>query len=278
MARTRTLITQSGQGSALSESVLQAHYDALRVGASYVVEGYEVIDSGGLFVDVNSGGAFVNGFAINQTTNQTNQAVAASDVNYCFVNPDGTLEIEVTGTPTDANALKLAEVTTDGSSVTAITNQLDITNGYNVLIRKPSSQSISSPADDTALTFAVNAREIWEVKLILEIGAGSGGATSYGLKIPSGSSTYCLVGTGDDGIGGTKATGGAKRNAYAHTSTSGAANVTMLNNAAQTIGTFFTSGVVHIGATGGSITATWSGAAGGSIHAGSTLIARRILG
>ena len=88
--------------------------------ASFVVNGLALTDSGGLFIDIALGTAWIDGTYVNQSTNTLNQAVSASTTNWVFLEPDGDFEIRTTTTPTDPNALFLGQVATDGSSVTAI--------------------------------------------------------------------------------------------------------------------------------------------------------------
>ena len=196
MATTRTFKAEGGQGDAYSQAVLRAHYDALSANTSYVVSGFELHSAGaGPDIDGHRGRAWVNGFLIDQTTNQTGQAVSASNTNFVFLNPDGTLEIETMGSPTDSDALLIGKCVADGSSVTSITHRFDIVNGHNVCIFKDSSEA--TPGDDE-LTWTANPREIWDVSTILIVNQTDAAPNmKVGPRVPSGYGVNLSYGPND---------------------------------------------------------------------------------
>ena len=91
MATNISITETKGNGTPLTEANLSAFYDALKLGASYVITGYALTDPTGLFVDIASGDSFVSGFLVNQTTAQNGQALVAHKTNRIWLNPDGTL-------------------------------------------------------------------------------------------------------------------------------------------------------------------------------------------
>ena len=157
-------------GDQITEAAWTTHNRALTVAPSYVVSGFSLSAGAGLNVSIALGDAVVYGFHINSDGTAT-EAVAASNTNYVFLNPDGTFTVNTTGTvPT--NALQLGTATTDGSGVTAVSHQKNVTNAYNVYIRKPSDETVNNSTtlqDDDDLQFAVGAGESWEVLVLLQV-------------------------------------------------------------------------------------------------------------
>jgi len=285
MALTRTIITQSGMGTALTQAILAAHYKAMACNASYVVSGLELhYDAAGLDIDINAGTAWVAGYYVNQSTDTLAQAVTASQTNYIWLEKDGDFEIEITGTPTDTDALLLGTCVADGSGVTSVTHVKDITNGRNVYIRKASDQLYSSGTPDTDFTFTANPREVWSVNIIAIVSQSDATENfQMGFAVPSGSITYGAMGPDDDTYtASTVLSGDTQPMAYTHGSGTTETNTITIEHAAMTAGVVCVSGLAVIGDTGGALNWRWNrnsvGAGGTTVKAGSVFLARRILG
>lgn len=279
MATTRTLVTESGQGSALTEAVLQTHYNAMRQGASYIVSGYELSDPTGLFVDIAAGDAWVNGYFIDQTTAQTGQALTSSSTNYIWLPPSGTIEIETTGTATDSDSLLIGTAVTDGSGITALSHQVDVTNGHNIVRLKPSNEAFTSAADDTDLTFTASAGEVWEIRAVLRIGATTNAGGDVVIKIPSGTMSMGAMAPGAELFSSASAQGGGYVRTYQHTTSTTNIGPGWIYDSGTTAGSVYLSGIAYIGSAGGAVSLRFQqNVSTFTVYAGSVLIARRIAG
>jgi hypothetical protein len=110
----------------------------LRFIDNFIMEGYGLVDGGGLFLDVGQVGdnfAYINGYEIEQTGTQA-ILLTANSTNHVFLtytetaDPDGpassvlsitiTLVVNTTGVAPSTNSIKLGEADTDGGSILAI--------------------------------------------------------------------------------------------------------------------------------------------------------------
>ncbi len=116
--------------TALSAAHRQLQVDGGAALLNWVPSGFAVTDGGGLNADIAAGRAFLDGTIADRDVATTGQTLAASSTNHVFVYIDDILDdgvvyfrINTTGTaPTEGPSHKLAEVTTDGSSVTGVTD------------------------------------------------------------------------------------------------------------------------------------------------------------
>lgn len=187
--------------SYLDEATWVAINQGIVRGASYVVEGMQISDSGGLFVDVAAGEALVVGYHIVQASAETNIAVAVTDTSYIWLNPDGTYESETSGTPTDSDALLLGLVTANGTGVTGITYQRNVVSERCIYVMKVADEAITGGLqDDDEFVIATSAGDVWDITLLLrieQIGTGAdfqcefsgcdGAVYALGAAAPSGS-------------------------------------------------------------------------------------------
>ncbi len=157
-------------GDQITEAAWSAQNKSLTVAERYRVSGYTLSAGTGLNADVAAGTCVVNGYHIVSDGTQA-VSVTASQTNYVWLNADGTLSANTTGT-NPGSELLLGTATTDGSGVTAVSHKYDIANAMNALIVKPSDETVNNSAtfqDDDDFQFAVSSGDQWEIRTILII-------------------------------------------------------------------------------------------------------------
>ncbi len=157
-------------GDQITEAAWTTQNQALTVAERYRVSGYTLSAGTGLNADVAAGTCVVNGYHIVSDATQA-VAVTASQTNYLWLNEDGTLSANTTGT-NPGSELLLGTATTDGSGVTAVSHTYNIANSQNVLIIKPSDETVNNSAtfqNDDDFQFAVSSGDQWEIRTILII-------------------------------------------------------------------------------------------------------------
>lgn len=184
-----TVFPQSGDQ--ITESSWTGLNQSLSVAERYRVSGYTLSAGTGLNANVAAGTCVVNGYYVNSDATQA-VSVTASQTNYIWLNADGTLSSNTTGT-NPGSELLLGTAVTDGSGVTSVSHDYDIKNAQNVLIVKPSDQTVNNSTtlqDDDDFTFPVSDGDQWEIDLFLIADSpsssadlklqwtGSGGATA----------------------------------------------------------------------------------------------------
>jgi len=289
----KTVIFETGDN--LDESGFQLVNDALTCNTSFIVSGFELSDPTGLFVDVAAGTAFVNGYYINQSAAQTGQALTGSQTNYVWLESDGDLEIETTGTPTDTNAICIGIAVCDGSSITTLTHRSDasysatsqLTQGMNVVRIKDADTSITSDNTLTAdpdLSFTASVREKWHLAYMLIIDQDAATADfQCRVSIPSGGITSFAIGPDDDLYSAaTTGTGSAGTATYDHTSGVNGTTHQIQHAALSNTGLVKAEAIIEIGETSGAVDLEWSqitsDANATAVKTGSYLLATRILG
>ena len=161
-------------GDQITEAAWSAQNQSLTVAERYRLSGYTVSAGTGLNANVAAGTCVVNGYHIVSDGTQA-VAVTASQTNYIWLNADGTLSANTTGT-NPGNELLLGLAVTDGSGVTSVSHDVNIDNSQNVYIRKSADETVNNSStlqDDNDLSFAVVAGEIWEVTLLLSVDQAS---------------------------------------------------------------------------------------------------------
>lgn len=159
-------------GDLITEAAWSAQNLALAVGAAYRVSGYTLTAGAGLAVTVAAGEALVQGFHIVSDGNQTVGSLTASNTNYIWLQDDGTLAKNTTGSAPTTGALLLGTATTDGSSVTAVSHAHNVINPFNVYKRKTADETVNNSTtyqDDDTLQFATVVGQHWEVVAVLGV-------------------------------------------------------------------------------------------------------------
>lgn len=164
---------------AVTEATWQSLNKAISAGGSWTTEGFDVTDGGGLDVDVAAGKALVDGYLIESDSTQS-VSLADDDTNYLWLEPDGTLTDNTTGT-NPGSALLLAVIVTASGSISSISKDQDVLTGPYMYVRKTAAESVASSTtlqDDDHLTIALQPG-IYRFTFILE----ATWAASVGLKV-----------------------------------------------------------------------------------------------
>jgi hypothetical protein len=163
-------------GDQITEAAWSAQNKALAVGAAYRVSGYTLSAGAGLAVSVAAGEALVEGYHIVSDGAQTVGSLTASNVNYIWLEADGTLDKNTTGSPSATGALLLGTATTDGSSVTAVSHDHNVTNTFNIYRKKAADETVNNSTtfqDDDTLQFDTVLGQHWEVVVVLGVSQAS---------------------------------------------------------------------------------------------------------
>lgn len=162
-------------GDQITEAAWTSANATLSVADAYRVSGYALSAGTGLNVDISAGTCFINGYQIVSDATQS-ESVTASQTNYVYLNEDGTITVNTTGTQ-PADSLFLGTATTDGSGVTAVSHVRDIESGLWVFKKKPSDESVASSTTlqlDDDLVWTSGNGDIWDVTFGLLITVGGG--------------------------------------------------------------------------------------------------------
>jgi len=155
-------------GDQITEAAWSAQNQSLSVAERYRVSGYTLSAGTGLNANVAAGTCVVNGYHIVSDATQA-VSVTASQTNYIWLNEDGTLSSNTTGT-NPGSELLLGTAVTDGSGVTSVSHKYDIKNAQNVLIVKPSDETVNNSStyqDDDHFQFPVSDGDQWHIRLML---------------------------------------------------------------------------------------------------------------
>lgn len=169
-------------GDQITEAAWTAANQALSVATAYRVSGYALSAGSGLNVDISAGSCFINGFHIASDATQS-ESVTASQTNYVYLNEDGTITVNTTGTQ-PADSLFLGTAVTDGSGVTSVSHLRDIESGLFVFKTKPADESVTSSTTlqlDDDLVWSATTGDIYEVTIGLVI-TSSGGYFKWDLS------------------------------------------------------------------------------------------------
>lgn len=164
---------------AVTEATWNSLNKAISAGGSWTTEGFDVTDGGGLDVDVAAGKALVDGYLIESDSTQS-VSLADDDTNYLWLEPDGTLTDNTTGT-NPGSALLLAVIVTASGSISSISKDQDVLTGAYMYVRKTAAESVASSTtlqDDDHLTIALQPG-IYRFTFILE----ATWAASVGMKV-----------------------------------------------------------------------------------------------
>ena len=168
-------------GDQITEAAWTAQNAALMIADGYRVSGYTLSAGTGLNANVAAGTCMLNGYYINSDASQA-VSVTASQTNYIWLNEDGTLSSNTTGT-NPGDELLLGTAVTDGSGVTSVSHDYNITNAKNAYIRKASDETVNNSSayqDDDDFSFAVTDGSQWEVDFFL---ASTSADASADLKL-----------------------------------------------------------------------------------------------
>lgn len=163
----------------VTESVWQGLNKSIAVGASRTQNGFDVTVNSGIIVDVAAGNAIVNGYHVSQSGTES-VTLTDNTTNYLWLEPDGTLTDNTTGT-NPGNALLLAEIVTASAAITSISKDFDINNGQFFLVRKTASENVASSTtlqDDDHLFCALEPG-VYKFVMLLNTTYPAGG----GLKV-----------------------------------------------------------------------------------------------
>tara|TARA_R110002126_G_scaffold94505_1_gene223031 strand:+ start:251 stop:1051 length:801 start_codon:yes stop_codon:yes gene_type:complete len=257
-------------GDQITEAAWSAQNQALTVVERYRLSGYTVAAGTGLNADIAAGTCVVNGYHIVSDATQA-VAVTASQTNYIWLNADGTLSHNTTGT-NPGSELLLGKAVTDGSGVTSVSHDFNIKNSLNAYIRKTTDETVNNSStlqDDADFFFTVAAGDQWEVTLLLLLDHPSATPDfKYTWVVTGGTCTYhsfCL------------ATVGSNQTDYKYGSSTVSINATTVYPDAPTL----VRNIITI-TTGGTLQFQWAqntaNASNTSVAANSILIAKRIIG
>lgn len=258
-------------GDSVTETTWQALSQAAAGGGSHIVEGFDVTyDGAGLDIDVAAGVAFIEGYRVESDAAQEVTGLTASDDNYIWLLTDGTLEATLLPTyPGDA--LCLAKVTTDGSSVTAVSADVPVTSGRVLYVGKAADESVASSTtlqDDDELTLWLEPG-VWRITL----GLKATWTTNNGFKLAFTSSAT------NDAISAMVAHGGTSGYGFGVITAFGSAYSFASGGAAGTNAPVVVEGTVAL-ADAGTLTLQFaqatSHADSTTIKAGSFLVAERV--
>lgn len=162
-------------GDQITEAAWTSANKTLSVATEYRVNGYALSAGSGLNADISAGTCFVNGYQVVSNATQS-VAVTASQTNYLYLNDDGTITVNTTGTQ-PADSLFLGTATADGSGVTSVSHIRNIESGLWAFKKKPSDESVTSSTTlqlDDDLVWTSASGDIWDVTFGLLITAGGG--------------------------------------------------------------------------------------------------------
>ena len=181
----QTIFPQTGDGQ--TQAAWTAALSALSLDTHYIVLGYSLSDGGGLNVDVAAGTAFINGFLVTDDAAITGNALADDDTNSVFLEPDGSITINVTGT-NPGNSILLGTVLTAAGIVSVVSHEVSIIVGSDIMIQKKSSQgnSTTTLANDDDFVFPVGKRQVWEVYFQLHVTSPTAADFKASFITPSG--------------------------------------------------------------------------------------------
>jgi len=170
-------------GDQITEAAWTSANKTLSVATEYRVIGYALSAGTGLNVDISAGTCFVNGFEIVSDATQS-ESVTASQTNYVYLNDDGTITVNTTGTQ-PADSLFLGMAVTDGSGVTSVSHVRNIDNGVNALKIKASDESVTSSTtlqNDDDLTWDAVVEGVYEILIGLYVTNGNFKFDLYGVS------------------------------------------------------------------------------------------------
>lgn len=257
-------------GDQITEAAWSTQNQALTVAERFRVNGYTLSAGTGLNADVAAGTCVVNGYHIVSDGTQA-VSVTASQTNYIWLNEDGTLSSNTTGT-NPGSELLLGTAVTDGSGVTSVSHDHDRVNSRSVYIVKPSDETVNNSTtlqNDDDLAFAVTDGSQWEVDVFI-LGRQAAAVGFDFQMVGSGGSTITQQGYAYGNNGATTFTSG-----YGTTEVRWGLGATGSDYSCH-LKFFITSsgaGTATLQWAQGSASATDS-----TIKAGSVMIARRILG
>ena len=157
-------------GDQITEAAWTDLNEAMTVAERYRLNGYTLSAGTGLNADVAAGTCMVNGYYINSDATQA-VSVTASQTNYIWLNEDGTLSANTTGT-NPGDELLLGTAVTDGSGVTSVSHDYNIKNSQYVYIRKSADEAVSGSTtlqNDDDFTFDSPAGANWEVDIFMSV-------------------------------------------------------------------------------------------------------------
>jgi len=166
---------------AVTEATWQGLNKAIAAGGAWTTEGFDVTVDSGLDIDIAAGEAFVNGYWVSSDAVQ-GATMTDSTTNYVWLEPDGTLTVNTSGS-NPGNALLLATVVTSGGAISSISRESNVTTGPHVYIRKAASESVTSSTtlqDDNHLTVALEPG-LYRATLALEVTANASGGIKVAL-------------------------------------------------------------------------------------------------
>jgi hypothetical protein len=264
-------------GDQITEAAWSAQNKALAVGAAYRVSGYTLSAGAGLAVSVAAGEAVVEGYHIVSDGAQTVGSLTASNTNYIWLEADGTLDKNTTGSPSATGALLLGTATTDGSSVTAVSHQRNVSNTFNHLVVKAANEVVNNSVayqDDDELLFAAAATSQWDLTIVLKVTQASAAA---GIKIrlscDAGTPAFYSMAIAAEDDDGT--------DTVSSTAASGSTAEFVILGAVTTNQGVLIRAIVKFGASDATLNVEWAQnaatVADTTVGAGSFLYARRIL-
>jgi hypothetical protein len=193
-------------GDQITEAAWTTQNKALTIGASYRVSGYTLTAGVGLSVSVAAGTALVEGYHIVSDGAQTVSSLTDSNTNYIWLEPDGTLDKNTTGSPSATGALLLGTAVTSGGSVTSVNHDHNVANTFNVYKRKAADETVNNSdtfQDDDTLQFDTVAGQQWEVIAVLGVSQASATPKIKIRWFPSTGTLYegswYMAGEDDDG-------------------------------------------------------------------------------
>lgn len=264
-------------GDAVTGAVWQSLIDSQALDGDHVVEGLELTDPTGLFVDVEPGRAIIAGAEVKSDA-AIQTALTASQTNYVYFNSDGTVTVNTTGTQ-PANSVYRGKATTDGSAITALTHYAKKTNAAAGILVKTAEETNATTtyAAETDLTIAVGEGQVWEFYYCLEVRNTTG---AHGIKVrltaPSGA-IRGVVSYQSASANQTDVLTGTYQHSSAYTSSELAVVGVSTSPGNDTIQL---RGVLVVGDTAGSLALEFAenstGGAAAGINANSFLLARRV--
>jgi hypothetical protein len=165
----------------VTEAAWQGLNNAIAAGGAWTTQGFDVTISSGLIIDIASGDAFVNGYHISSDATQQ-KTMTDNTTNYVWIEPNGTVTVNTTGT-NPGNALLLVLVVTSGGSISSISRDVNVTSGPYIYIRKAAPESVTSSTtlqDDDDLTVALEPG-LYRATLALEVIADASGGIKVAL-------------------------------------------------------------------------------------------------
>lgn len=172
-------------GGTISAATTAAQNEAGAKGGSFIISGLSFSAGAGLVLNMAAGSALVNGYFFSSSA-QITATLTDATTNYLWLEPDGTLTDNTTGT-NPGDALYLGTVSTSGGSISIIRPIRSLTNGPIVYVRKLLAQDIASSTvltSDTELTASIGAG-IWQVTFNLKTTYGATGGIRVAITTPS---------------------------------------------------------------------------------------------